>query len=148
MEKVHMNKNYNRNKYKGHDRNKTPKPLPIGSTVFVHVTYPKNTRTIYLCEARIVRQPRYRDDQRYKVVIIKAQTFAKETDNILSRLIGMKIVRQLSSLSTEKSWKYSSEGVWIGMKEKEADQITFRTINNIKKDITRQKKHSLFPRLD
>lgn len=135
--------NHNNNK-KQHYRHL----IPMGSKVYIHATHPGNSKAIYLCEARVVRQPRRQDDERYKVIITGVQTFSNETEAYLRRLIGMKILRDSKSLSQEKPWKYSSDGTWVRLQESEADQITRRTISNIKKDAVLQRRHRVFQRLD
>jgi hypothetical protein len=120
----------------------------MGSKVYIHATHPANKKAIYLCEARIVRQPRRKDDERYKVIITGVQSFGGETESFLSRLIGMKIIRHSKGITTEKPWKYSSEGKWFRLEEREAEHLARRAITNIKKDVFRQRKNRSIPRLD
>ena len=137
--------------YPSYQKQKAPQRvmLPMGSLVFINATHPTSKKNIYLCQARIVRQPRRRDDERYKVVITGVQTFGTETSQFLSAFIGMKIVRHSKGISTEKPLTYSyQESRWTALAETEAEQLARRTITNIKKDFIRQRKHQPIQRLD
>ena len=122
--------------------------LSMGAKVFIHASHPTNKKSIFLCEARIVRQPRRKDDERYKVVITGVQSFGSESERYFNAMIGMRIVRHSKGITTTKPTMYSSGGRWVGVEEQYAQQLVKRAVTNIRKDILHQKKNCDIPRLD
>lgn len=142
---------HQRNKYNRSYQTSSPKPrfLSLGTRVWINVSHPLKRELVYLCEARVIRTPRWKGETKYKLVVTAARTFSeKEKPFMLEKLIGMKVVRDVTSVQTDEPWMISSQRVpSISMSEEEADLLVRISINRIRREQSRQQKHNNIKRL-
>lgn len=101
-----------------------------------------------MCEGYIVRVPRNKSEDKYKILITGVRAFSeKDSSAFLNRLIGMKVVRQTKAINREEPWANTSL-TWHKLEGQKAMEKFKHTVSAIRKEPHKQSKNRPVPRLD
>lgn len=133
-------KDIRREPYNSNNKKKEVKYFHIGAPVYINAHHPSDSRTIYTCEARVIRTPSYIEGP-YKLLVTAVKT-NKATYEV-QKLLGLKLLRkQVNVFSASKStpWTGQDTDPWVRLDEARAGQLVFKAIRNINKERRRRKK--------
>lgn len=147
MEQIYVNRDNRKPQYNT-ARAPVVKPFYNGQPVYVNVSHPQAKNILYTCKGVIIRMPRNKSEEKYKILITGVRAYSdKDSQTHLKQLIGMKIVRHAKAISKEEPWVNTNQS-WLKVDTKEEGRMFRLAVSAIKKEPYRQSKNRPVPRLD
>ena len=142
IDSSNRNRTY-QHQYNQRARSTSTKPvLPVNDTVVISVHHPVNHRQVYMCEAKIIRQPIYRGGP-YKLLItgIKTNLPVGTNDPAILKLLGLKLLRRQDNVTSTKTthWTRQDTDIWVRLDENTIEKTVGQAVINIRRASYRRK---------